>query len=93
MEKVKYLLYISFRTPIDFASASDKIWPHFAAMGIKRTSRSELVEKGVLRPVSNWTMDNLALSTVFESFCSYRERSELMMIPYLFGCKAGFSSP
>ena len=29
-----------------------KIWRHFAAMGINRTPRSELVEKGVLRPVS-----------------------------------------
>ena len=41
-----------FRTPIDFASASDKIWPHFAAMGMRRTTRSELVQMGVLRPVS-----------------------------------------
>ena len=38
-----------------------KIWPHFAAMGIKRTPRSELVEKGVLRPVSIWlTFKNVA---------------------------------
>ncbi|XP_052246994.1 ankyrin repeat and SOCS box protein 11-like isoform X2 [Dreissena polymorpha] len=41
------------RTPIDFASASDKIWPHFAAMGVKRVSRAELVEKRVLRPTSS----------------------------------------
>ncbi|XP_052799471.1 uncharacterized protein LOC128231078 isoform X2 [Mya arenaria] len=41
------------RTPIDFASASDKIWPHFAALGVKRVSRAELVEKRVLRPASS----------------------------------------
>ncbi|XP_045168751.2 ankyrin repeat and SOCS box protein 11-like isoform X2 [Mercenaria mercenaria] len=41
------------RTPIDFASASDKIWPHFAALGCKRVSRAELVEKRVLRPSSS----------------------------------------
>ncbi|WAQ94269.1 F186A-like protein [Mya arenaria] len=40
-------------TPIDFASASDKIWPHFAALGVKRVSRAELVEKRVLRPASS----------------------------------------
>ncbi|KAK3108544.1 hypothetical protein FSP39_010240 [Pinctada imbricata] len=37
------------RTPKDFASASDKIWPHFAALGMERTHRWELVDKGVIR--------------------------------------------
>lgn len=41
------------RTPVDFASASDKIWPHFAALGYKRVSRAELVQKRVLRPISS----------------------------------------
>ncbi|KAL4222378.1 hypothetical protein ACF0H5_018417 [Mactra antiquata] len=41
------------RTPVDFASASDKIWPHFAALGCKRVPRSELVQKQVLRPQSS----------------------------------------
>ncbi|XP_005089734.1 ankyrin-2 [Aplysia californica] len=40
------------RTPADFASASDKIWPFFAALDVPRTSRGELVEKGILRPGS-----------------------------------------
>ena len=51
--------HLCFRTPVDFASASDKIWPHFAAMGMRRTSRSELVQMGVLRPVSNRLIINL----------------------------------
>ncbi|GFO41043.1 ankyrin [Plakobranchus ocellatus] len=40
------------RTPSDFASASDKIWPFFAALGVPRTSRAELVSKEILRPGS-----------------------------------------
>ncbi|XP_041367150.1 ankyrin repeat domain-containing protein 39-like [Gigantopelta aegis] len=39
------------RTPRDFASASDKIWPHFAALDLKRTPKIELVEKGVIRRI------------------------------------------
>lgn len=46
-------IFIFYRTPIDFASASDKIWPHFAALGCKRVSRADLVEKKVLRQVSS----------------------------------------
>ncbi|KAL5007442.1 hypothetical protein ScPMuIL_016248 [Solemya velum] len=37
------------RTAQDFASASDKIWPHFAALGLRRRSKQELMDKGVLR--------------------------------------------
>lgn len=35
------------RTPIDLASASEIIWPHFAALGCKRTSKSSLKQKQV----------------------------------------------
>ncbi|BFY99062.1 hypothetical protein BsWGS_02102 [Bradybaena similaris] len=38
------------RTPADFASVSDKIWPFFAALDIPRTPRKVLVEKGILHP-------------------------------------------
>ncbi|XP_057293944.1 ankyrin repeat and SOCS box protein 11-like isoform X3 [Hydractinia symbiolongicarpus] len=37
------------RTPADFASVSDKIWPLFAACGCTKSSRMILVEKGILR--------------------------------------------
>ncbi|XP_074659694.1 protein phosphatase 1 regulatory subunit 27-like [Tubulanus polymorphus] len=37
------------RTPKDFASASEKIWMHFAALRLKRTSKIQLVHLGVLR--------------------------------------------
>ncbi|CAG5122491.1 unnamed protein product, partial [Candidula unifasciata] len=40
------------RTPADFASVSDKIWPFFAALDIPRTPRKLLVEKGILHPGS-----------------------------------------
>ncbi|XP_061185710.1 poly [ADP-ribose] polymerase tankyrase-2-like isoform X1 [Saccostrea echinata] len=39
------------RTPKDFASASDKIWPHFAALGLERTPRWELIEKSVIKKI------------------------------------------
>ncbi|XP_048756007.2 ankyrin repeat domain-containing protein 54-like isoform X2 [Ostrea edulis] len=41
------------RTPKDFASASDKIWPHFAALGFERTPRKELIEKSVIKKVQD----------------------------------------
>ncbi|XP_067649913.1 receptor-interacting serine/threonine-protein kinase 4-like [Haliotis asinina] len=41
------------RTPKDFASASDKIWPHFAAMGLERTPKSELIDKGIIKKIDN----------------------------------------
>ncbi|XP_021369769.1 ankyrin repeat domain-containing protein 54-like isoform X1 [Mizuhopecten yessoensis] len=40
------------RTPKDFASASDKIWPHFAMLGLSRSRKSELIEKGVIKKVT-----------------------------------------
>ena len=58
--------HLCFRTPVDFASASDKIWPHFAAMGMRRTTRSELVQMGVLRPVSNCLIINLRYIPVLQ---------------------------
>lgn len=51
---VDYIIVMNnstFRTAKDFASASDKIWPHFAALGLKRISKQELMDKGVLRKV------------------------------------------
>jgi len=43
------------RTPADFASASDKIWPHFAFLQCKRTPKQQLVDMGVLRQKSGST--------------------------------------
>ncbi len=37
------------RTPKDFASASDKIWGHFAALGLLKTPKSELAEMGIIK--------------------------------------------
>ncbi|ELU14833.1 hypothetical protein CAPTEDRAFT_207542 [Capitella teleta] len=39
------------RSPKDFASASDKLWGHFAMLGLKRTDRSTLVSMGILKQV------------------------------------------
>ncbi|XP_050388360.1 osteoclast-stimulating factor 1 isoform X1 [Patella vulgata] len=41
------------RTPKDFASVSDIIWPHFAMLGLKRTSRVDLLEKKVIKRTSS----------------------------------------
>lgn len=36
------------RTAIDFASASDSIWAHFAGLGCTRTSKAELLALGII---------------------------------------------
>ncbi|CAL1525981.1 unnamed protein product [Lymnaea stagnalis] len=43
------------RTPADFASASDTVWPLFAALGVVRTQRNVLIDKQILRPGSGVT--------------------------------------
>ena len=37
---------------MDFASASDKVWMHFAALRLPRTPRATLVQKGILTRVT-----------------------------------------
>lgn len=32
----------------DYASALDSVWPHFAAVGVKRTSKADLISKGII---------------------------------------------
>eukprot|EP00731_Ephydatia_muelleri_P007746 Em0004g84a len=39
------------RTPADFASASQKIWPHFAAAGCIKCTRPILIEKGIIKKI------------------------------------------
>ncbi|XP_052095446.1 uncharacterized protein LOC127730883 [Mytilus californianus] len=46
------------RTAKDFASASDKIWPHFAALNLQRTHKWELVDKGVIKKISSNQLNN-----------------------------------
>ena len=36
-------------TPVDYASIAEPIWPFFAAKGAVRTSKADLVRKGVIR--------------------------------------------
>ncbi|PIK49190.1 hypothetical protein BSL78_13920 [Apostichopus japonicus] len=40
------------RTATDFASASDKIWAHFAAMGCPRTTKETMIRKDIIKKVS-----------------------------------------
>lgn len=39
-------------TPKDYASCSEAVWPHFAALGCARTPKEELIKKGVIRKAS-----------------------------------------
>ncbi|DBA04956.1 TPA: hypothetical protein N0F65_006958 [Lagenidium giganteum] len=39
------------RTPVDYASISEAIWPFFAARGYKKSSKSDLIAKGIIRKV------------------------------------------
>jgi hypothetical protein len=40
-------------TPIDYASCTEALWPHFAAFGCPRTSKEDLINKGVIRKASS----------------------------------------
>jgi len=40
-------------TPCDYASCSEAVWPHFAAMGCNRVSKDDLLKKGVIRKASS----------------------------------------
>ena len=46
------LTYLVFRTPKDFASASDKVWPLFQALGLRKTPKHILNQMGILRKVN-----------------------------------------
>lgn len=39
-------------SPSDYASCSEAVWPHFAAVGCSRTSKEELINKSVIRKAS-----------------------------------------
>lgn len=41
------------RSAKDFASASDKVWSHFAALNCPRTSKQELIDKGIIKKVED----------------------------------------
>jgi len=38
-------------TPIDFASISEAVWPHFSVKGAKKTSKDELLAKKIIRKI------------------------------------------
>ena len=40
-----------FRTAADFGSALDSVWPFFAAMGCKRTSKTDLIRLDIIKKV------------------------------------------
>ncbi|XP_077978916.1 uncharacterized protein LOC144434339 [Glandiceps talaboti] len=39
------------RAPKDFASASEKIWAHFAMLGCPRSSKQELIQQGIIKKI------------------------------------------
>ena len=62
-----YIYIYFFRTPKDFASASDKIWPHFAALKLPRTHKWELVDKGVIKKVIVIAIDTKKKKKIYHS--------------------------
>ena len=38
-------------TPVDFASISEAVWPHFAVKDAKKTPKAELLAKNIIRKV------------------------------------------
>lgn len=41
------------RTPVDYASISEAIWPFFAAKGCVKSSKAELIAKGIIRKIQD----------------------------------------
>ena len=39
------------RSARDFASASDCVWPHYAAHGCQRMSKQDLIDRGIIKKV------------------------------------------
>ena len=39
-------------TPIDFASISEAVWPHFGAKGADKTPKAELLAKSIIRKIA-----------------------------------------
>ena len=39
-------------TPIDFASISEAIWPHFSVKGATKTPKDELLAKNIIRKIA-----------------------------------------
>ena len=39
-------------TPIDFASISEAVWPHFGAKGADKTPKAELLAKNIIRKIA-----------------------------------------
>ncbi|CAB4009598.1 Hypothetical predicted protein, partial [Paramuricea clavata] len=55
------------RSPVDFGSASDKVWAHFAAQGCTRTSKQMLARNRIIRQTSTSRADS-AFSVRTQSF-------------------------
>jgi len=56
------MLDASDAAPVDYASCSEAIWPHFAARGCERVCKKDLVQKGVIRKASSMLEQELGAS-------------------------------
>lgn len=46
------------RRPVDYASISEAIWPFFAAQGCNKSSKADLVTKGIIRKIADQPEQN-----------------------------------
>lgn len=74
---VSFLSLLASRTAADFGSALDSIWPFFASLGCKRTSKADLIRLDIVKRVSSSCIAvsyRLELSIVFFLFFEGEQR-------------------
>ena len=69
-----YWCCASARTPIDYASVSDKIWPHFASRGIQRVPLQVLLNRGLITHV--------CIDADIELFCVFATHLMVAVVVY-----------
>jgi len=70
------------RTPIDYASVSDKIWPHFASRGIQRIPFHVLLNKGLITNVCVLITDLFSVSSSCLFDHNYRFVLEMRLLAF-----------
>eukprot|EP00055_Hartaetosiga_balthica_P011633 m.53593 g.53593 ORF g.53593 m.53593 type:complete len:196 (+) comp7673_c0_seq1:33-620(+) len=71
-------------TAVDYASALDNVWPHFAMMGAKRTPKRDLIAKNIIFKVEEEKVSSLVTASHLNrpgSSYAFRARNPMQRIP------------
>eukprot|EP01147_Barroeca_monosierra_P005980 gene5980-7337_t len=72
----------------DYASALDSVWPHFAAVGVKRTSKADLISKGIIFKIEKTLSEHPPAASHLNrpgSSYAFRQQNLLSGRPAVFG--------